>query len=58
MALHLVLVGRYFERIADHAVNIAERMRYFVTGDEEHLNERAAGGSASRVSRLGLRRAR
>lgn len=37
LALDLVLVGRYFERIADHAVNMAERIRYFVTGDEEHL---------------------
>jgi phosphate transport system protein len=37
MALHLVLVGRFFERIADHAVNIAEAIRYYVTGDEEHL---------------------
>ncbi len=37
-AIQLVLVGRYFERIADHAVNMAERMRYFVTGDVEHLN--------------------
>jgi phosphate transport system protein len=37
MALHLVLVGRFFERIADHAVNSAEAIRYYVTGDEEHL---------------------
>ncbi|MBU2603794.1 MAG: phosphate signaling complex protein PhoU [Actinobacteria bacterium] len=37
VAMNLVLVGRYFERIADHAVNLAERIRYFVTGDEEHL---------------------
>jgi phosphate transport system protein len=37
VAMNLVLVGRYFERIADHAVNIAERVRYFVTGDVAHL---------------------
>ncbi len=37
VAMNLVLVGRYFERIADHAVNMAERIRYFVTGNEEHL---------------------
>lgn len=37
VAMNLVLVGRYFERIADHAVNLAERIRYFVTGNEEHL---------------------
>jgi phosphate transport system protein len=33
-ALRLALVGRYFERIGDHAVNLGERIRYFVTGDE------------------------
>lgn len=37
VAMNLVLVGRYFERIADHAVNMAERLRYFTSGDEAHL---------------------
>ncbi|MGH2547492.1 MAG: phosphate signaling complex protein PhoU, partial [Actinomycetota bacterium] len=32
-AVQLALVGRYYERIADHAVNIGERVRYLVTGD-------------------------
>ena len=36
-AIRLAMVGRYFERIGDHAVNMGERVRYFVTGDEEHL---------------------
>jgi phosphate transport system protein len=36
-AVRLAMIGRYFERIGDHAVNMAERLRYFVTGDEEHL---------------------
>ncbi len=36
-AIRLAMVGRYFERIGDHAVNLAERVRYFVTGDEEYL---------------------
>jgi phosphate transport system protein len=36
-AIRLAMVGRYFERIGDHAVNMGERIRYFVTGDEEHL---------------------
>jgi phosphate transport system protein len=36
-ALRLALVGRYFERIGDHAVNLGERIRYFVTGDDEYL---------------------
>jgi phosphate transport system protein len=37
VAMNLVLVGRYFERIADHAVNMAERLCYFTSGDEAHL---------------------
>lgn len=36
-AIRLAMVGRYFERIGDHAVNMGERVRYFLTGDEEHL---------------------
>ena len=36
-AIRLAMIGRYFERIGDHAVNLAERIRYFVTGDEEYL---------------------
>lgn len=31
-AVQLALVGRYYERIADHAVNVGERVRYMVTG--------------------------
>ena len=31
-AVQLALVGRYYERIADHGVNIGERVRYMVTG--------------------------
>jgi phosphate transport system protein len=36
-AIRLAMLGRYFERIGDHAVNLAERIRYYVTGDEEYL---------------------
>jgi phosphate transport system protein len=32
LAVQVALVGRYFERIADHAVNVAERVGYVVTG--------------------------
>src|SRR5215211_4334251 len=31
-AVQLALVGRYYERIADHGVNIGERVRYMCTG--------------------------
>lgn len=30
--VQIALIGRYFERIADHAVNFAERVSYMVTG--------------------------
>ncbi len=31
-AVQVALVGRYYERIADHAVNVSERVRFMVTG--------------------------
>lgn len=31
-AVQVALVGRYYERIADHAVNVSQRVRFMVTG--------------------------
>lgn len=36
-AIRMAMLGRYFERIGDHAVNLGERVRYYLTGDEKHL---------------------
>lgn len=49
-AVQVALVGRYFERIADHAVNVSGRVRFMVTGqwrdeavDEDHDDDPADG---------------
>lgn len=52
-AVQLALIGRYYERVGDHAVNVGERIRYMVTGwMPEHtgaarLAARAEPGSGS-----------
>lgn len=35
---HLLLVGRYLERIGDHITNVAERIVYIATGEIKKLN--------------------
>ena len=32
-AIDVALLGRYYERIADHAVSMARRVVYLVTGE-------------------------
>jgi phosphate transport system protein len=42
-AVDATLVGRYYERFADHAVSVARRLVYLVTGEfrtEAHLNNK------------------
>jgi len=38
-ATHLLFVGRWLERISDHATNIAEEVIFLVTGEKMNLNE-------------------
>ncbi len=38
-ATHLLFAGRWLERIADHATNIAEEVIFLVTGEKRNLNE-------------------
>ncbi len=37
-ATHLLFVGRWLERISDHATNIAEEVIFLVTGEKRNLN--------------------
>ena len=39
-AIDITLLGRYYERFADHAVSVARRVVYLVTG-ERHVPEAA-----------------
>ncbi|WP_369183756.1 phosphate signaling complex protein PhoU [Streptomyces sp. Y1] len=47
-AVDLTLVGRYYERFADHAVSVAKRVVYLVTG--EHVAEFIASAEAAEVA--------
>lgn len=37
-AINLLFIGRFLERIADHATNIGERVIYMVTGERVEIN--------------------
>ncbi|GAA2745023.1 MULTISPECIES: phosphate signaling complex protein PhoU [Kitasatospora] len=47
-AVDVTLVGRYYERFADHAVSVAKRVVYLVTG--EHVNDFVAGSEPAAVA--------
>jgi phosphate transport system protein len=50
IAVQLALIGRYYERIGDHAVNIGERTQFMVTGWlPEHTGAARAEARARRV---------
>jgi phosphate transport system protein len=51
-AVQLALIGRYYERIGDHAVNIGTRVQYMVTGwlPEHGGAARAKARAASRLA--------
>jgi phosphate transport system protein len=42
-SVQLALVGRHYERIADHAVNIADRVLFMTTGEHRTAGESADG---------------
>ena len=57
-AVQIALVGRYFERIADHAVNVSGRVRFMVTGewrddDEEETDDDGLGSAGASESMAG-----
>ena len=51
-AVDVALLGRYYERIADHAVSVANRVVFVVTGENPRSTPEAASGSPD--GRLGV----
>jgi phosphate transport system protein len=47
-AVDVTLCGRYYERFADHAVSVAHRVTYLVTGQRQSAREHGLGNSRVR----------
>ena len=55
-AVQIALLGRYYERIGDHAATVADRVGFMVTGEYPHLSagtEAATSGRAEGASPAG-----
>jgi phosphate transport system protein len=46
-AIDITLIGRYYERYADHAVSVARRVVFLVTGEHPSHDDPAAGNGAA-----------
>ena len=46
-AIDITLIGRYYERYADHAVSVARRVVFLVTGEHPSPDDAAAGNGAT-----------
>ena len=46
-AIDITLIGRYYERYADHAVSVARRVVFLVTGEHPTHDDSAAAGNVA-----------
>ena len=47
-AVQVALLGRYYERIGDHAATVADRVGFMVTGEHAHLSPRLTAAAPGR----------